>query len=253
MIHPVKALLQRLKSVSPDALIYKVLPHYLMEIIKTYFRVTVSGVENLPKRGAAIVAANHSGVSGFDAMVLHHEINLAVGRFPRVLTHHLWFVNPLTAIPAMRLGFIEANLKNGLKSLQKNQLVVIFPEGESGNFKPSVAAYQLQEFKRGFIRMALKAQVPIIPTLIIGAEESHINLKKLKLSKWMKGLTLPLPLNIIPLPSKWHIIFLEPIYLNYGPEAAEDSELIRELAEDFQERLQQKLNEALANRAHIFV
>lgn len=248
-----KPLVQRLKRLAPQSLLYKTLPYYFMELIKTYFRVEVSGIENLPTHGAAIVAANHSGISGFDAMVLHHEIRLAVHRRPRVLTHHLWFMNPATAVPAMRLGFIEANMRNGLNALRKKRLVVIFPEGESGNFKPSREAYQLQEFKRGFIRMALMEQVPIVPTLVIGAEETHINLKKIKFGKWLKGLTLPLPLNVVPLPSKWKVIFLPPMRLPHGPEAAHDPDLVHELAEEFQERLQEKLNNELSQRKHVFI
>ena len=54
-----------------------------------------------------------------------------------------------------------------------------------GNFKASSNRYHLQEFKRGFIRMALLTKAPIIPTLIIGAEETHINLKQLKLAKYI--------------------------------------------------------------------
>jgi len=103
-----------------------------------------------------------------------------------VLTHHLWFLTKTTAIPANKLGFIEATSENGLKALKKNQLVVLFPEGEYGNFKPSSKAYQLQEFKRGFIRMALATNSPIIPTLILGAEETHVNLSRLKLTKFLR-------------------------------------------------------------------
>ena len=63
-------------------------------------------------------------------------------------------------------------------------MIILFPEGEKGNFKPSRKSYELQEFKRGFVRMALETQSPIIPTLVIGAEETHINLSQLKLPKY---------------------------------------------------------------------
>lgn len=236
-----------------ETLVYKLLPHFFLELMKTYFRVKVEGGENLPRRGGAVVIANHSGVSGFDAMVLHHEITRACKRYPRVLTHHLWFLNRTTAIPAQKLGFVEATTENGLKALRKKQIVVLFPEGEYGNFKPSSKAYQLQEFKRGFIRMALQTGSVIIPTLVIGAEESHVNLSRLKLTRFLRGVVLPLPLNIIPLPSKWRIIFLAPIQLPYEKQAAEDSELVRELAEEIQEKMQERLNEELKKRDSVFL
>lgn len=246
-------IISQLMSADRETLLYKLLPHFFLELMKTYFRVQVEGAENLPKRGRALITPNHSGVSGFDALVLQHEITRASGRHPRVLTHHLWFLTKTTAIPANRLGFIEATTDNGLKALKKNQLVVLFPEGEFGNFKPSSKAYQLQEFKRGFVRMAIETGSPIVPTLILGAEESHVNLSRLRFTKYLRGLVLPLPLNIIPLPSKWKIIFMEPVHLPYAKSAVEDRELMHEIANDLQERMQDRLNKELKKRDSIFI
>jgi 1-acyl-sn-glycerol-3-phosphate acyltransferase len=236
-----------------ETLLYKLLPHFFLELMKTYFRVQVEGGEKLPRRGKALITPNHSGVSGFDAMVLHHEIMRAAGRYPRVLTHHLWFLNKTTAIPANKLGFIEATTENGLQALKKNQIVVLFPEGEYGNFKPSSKAYQLQDFKRGFVRMALLTGAPIVPTLILGAEETHVNLSRLKLTRFLRGVVLPLPLNLIPLPSRWKIIFLDPILLPYEPQAADDRELVREIAGDIRDKMQERLNAELKKRDSIFI
>lgn len=249
---PQEKLVDHLLSSDRETVLYKILPHFFMEIVKKYFRVQVEGAEHLPKRGAAIIAPNHSGVSGFDAMVLHHEITRASQRYPRVLTHHLWFLTKTTAIPASKLGFIEANMENGVRSLQKKQMVVIFPEGEKGNFKPSSKAYQLQEFKRGFIRMAIETGAPIIPTIIIGAEETHINLSQLQLSKFLRGLVLPLPLNLLPLPSKWKIIFMEPIDLAADKDKLDDRDYVRDLAFKIQAQMQKRIREELSKRDSVF-
>ncbi len=251
-LKPEEILNQMLQS-DRDTVLYRLLPHLFLELMKTYFRVQVIGAEHLPKRGSALITPNHSGVSGFDAMVLQHEITRACGRYPRVLTHHLWFLTKTTALPANRLGFIEATSENARRALNKNQLVVLFPEGEYGNFKPSTKAYALQEFKRGFVRLAISTECSIIPTLILGAEETHINLSQLKLTRFLRGVILPLPLNIIPLPSKWKVIFLEPIRLPYKPSAIHDRELMREVAEEIQEKMQQRLNQELSTRGSIFI
>lgn len=245
-------LINRLFSADRETVLYKLLPHFFGELIKTYFRVEVEGTEHLPKHGRGLILPNHSGVSGFDAMVLHHEIARASKRYPRVLTHHLWFLNQTTAIPAHRLGFVEATMETGLKYLRRNQLVVLFPEGEYGNFKPSSKAYQLQDFKRGFVRMALQTGAPIIPTLVLGAEETHINLSRLKLTKFLRGLILPLPLNLIPLPSRWKIIFMDPVVLPYKKDAIHDRELVKELANDLREKMQERLNLELSKRGSVF-
>ena len=241
-----------LKDLDPEILVYRVLPHFLMEVARKYFRLEVEGAENIPRRGAALLTPNHSGYSGFDAFLLAHEVFKSSGRVPRVLTHHLWFLSKATSIPAEKVGFIEASMPNAMTQLKKNNLVVIFPEGEYGNFKPSSKRYHMQEFKRGFIRMALQRQCPIVPVLIIGAEETHINLAQLKFTKYLRGLVLPLPLNVIPLPAKWKFVFLPPIHLPYKAEAADDRELVGELAQEIRERMQEALSEYVGKRESVY-
>lgn len=237
-----------LKNLDRDTLLYRVLPHLMMEILRKYFRLEVEGLENIPKKGAAIIAPNHSGYSGFDALLLSHIIHKEIHRIPRVLTHHFWFLTKTTAIPAQKMGFTEATFENGLHELKKNNLILLFPEGESGNFKPTSQMYQLQEFKRGFVRMALATQSPIIPTLVIGAEETHINLSQLKFTKFLRGTVLPIPLNIIPLPVKWKIKYLPPIRLPYSPSALDDRDLILEITQEIQEQMQEALSEEIQKR-----
>ena len=237
---------------SPDDIIYRAAPRFIMEVMRKYFRLQVEGLENIPKKGPVIIAPNHSGYSGFDAMILAYEIYKATGRTPRVLTHHLWFITKTTSIPASKLGFIEATTKNGMATLEKKKMIILFPEGEYGNFKPTSKAYQLQEFKRGFVRMALQTGAPIVPTMIVGAEETHINLKQIKFSKLLRGVVLPLPLNVIPLPAKWKIKFLKPIDLPYKASAANDRALVREIAEDIREMGQDNIKKETVNRDGIF-
>ncbi len=241
-----------LQNLPREVLLYRVMPHLLLEIVRKYFRLEVEGLEHLPKHGPVIIAPNHSGYSGFDAVILSHEIFKATQRIPRVMTHHLWFISEAVALPAQKMGFIEATTKNGDELLKKHNMIVLFPEGEHGNFKSTRKAYHLQEFKRGFVRLAVANKATIVPTLILGAEETHINLKELKFSKFLKGLVLPLPLNVIPLPAKWKIIFMEPIHLPYKANATDDSELMREIAQDVRERMQTRLNKELSKREYIY-
>ena len=100
--------------------------------------------------------------------------------------------------------------------------------------------------------MAIQQQCPIIPTLILGAEETHINLARLKFSKYLRGTILPLPLNVIPLPAKWHIIFMEPIYLPYSEKQLDDRELISDLADDIRERMQTRLSQEVNKRKNLY-
>ena len=236
-----------------DSLLYKVFPRLFMEMMKKYFRLEIEGLENIPSKGPVIISPNHSGFAGFDAMILAYILQEKTKRIPRVMTHHLWFLTDKTALPAQKMGFIEATYENGISLLKKNHLVVLFPEGANGNFKASSKKYQLQEFKRGFVRMAMQTNAVIVPTLIIGAEETNINLQKLKFTKFLRGLVLPLPLNIIPLPAKWKIVFHKPINLPFGPDKVSDSELCHDLANEIQESMQKKLNKELRKRGSAYI
>ena len=219
-----------------------------MELMKKYFRLEIVGIENIPTRGPVIIAPNHSGFSGFDALILAYILQQNTKRSPRVLTHHLWFLTETTSIPAHKLGFTEATYENGVNLLKKNHMIVLFPEGEHGNFKPSTKRYQLQEFKRGFVRMALTTNAKVVPTIILGAEETHINLQELKFTKFLRGLVLPLPLNILPLPAKWKIIFEKPMSFPFPPEKVNDRELCHDLATEVQEHMQKRINKELKTR-----
>ncbi|MEZ4873681.1 MAG: 1-acyl-sn-glycerol-3-phosphate acyltransferase [Bdellovibrionales bacterium] len=159
-----------------------------------------------------------------------------------------------TAVPAQKLGFIEATSQNGLRALKNNQLIILFPEGENGNFKPTKNAYELQEFKRGFVRMALETRTPIIPTLVIGAEETHINLTQLRFGKELKNLVLPIPFNVFPLPVRWKIKFLPPVDLShFSADTINDREKVRKIAANIQKDMQKSLIKELENREGIFV
>jgi 1-acyl-sn-glycerol-3-phosphate acyltransferase len=241
-----------LKDLDSDQLLYKVMPHFVTEIMRKYFRLEIEGLENIPKRGPAILAPNHSGFSGFDAFLIADSVYRGVHRVPRVLTHQFWFLTSATAAPAQKLGFIEATKENGRAQLAKHNLIVLFPEGEYGNFKPSSKRYRLQDFRRGFVRLALEYQCPIIPVVVLGAEETNVNLAQLKFTKFLKGTILPLPLNMLPLPARWKIKFLPPIELPYQPEAANDAELVHEIAADIREQLQKTINLELRDRGSAF-
>jgi len=241
------------KKFFSDQLLYRVIPFQLMEAMSKYFRLQVEGMENVPGKGPAIIAPNHSGFSGFDAMILLHQIQKATGRVPRVLSHHLWFANRLTARPAEKLGFVKASIDNGLKILMKKQLLLIFPEGERGNFKPTTESYELRDFRSGFVRLAMRTGTPIVPALVLGAEETHINLKEFKLPRKWGGYILPVPLNLIPLPARWKIKILEPIVLPFDPRNASDHELVQEIADEIREKMQSAIKKELHNRKSVYL
>lgn len=241
-----------LAKLDVDRLLLHVLPRFLLEIIRKYLRLEVEGIENIPQKGRTIVIPNHSGWSGFDAVMIGNEIFQNRHRVPRVLAHHGFFVGEIRVV-AQKMGLAEASTQNGLRLLNKNNLVVLFPEGEYGNFKPTSERYKLREFKRGFVRMAMQTGAPVVPAIVIGAEETHINLASLKLTKYLKGQVIPIPLNLLPLPAKWKIKFLDPIdFSSYSPEDADNHELVRQKAEEIRDLMQVAINKELQTRKYVY-
>ncbi len=229
------------------------LQRFMLDIVRQYFRLEVEGLDNIPRKGSALIVPNHSGVTALDAVMIGNEIFRERKRIMRILAHPLWFIGPNLRILARRIGLEEADKDKGVHLLKKGNLVLIFPEGAEGNFKPTAERYHLREFKRGFVRMAIATKSPIIPTVVIGAEETNINLSSISVSKYLKGTVIPIPLNVIPLPAKWKIVFLKPISLKkYSAKDLANSELMHKIADDVKKLIQERIDEELKNRDWIY-
>lgn len=249
-----KALLRYLQHLpNKEELAFKLLPYLTLEIIRKYFRVESEGFENIPKKGGAIVYCNHSGYAGFDAVLLAHEVKKKSKRNLRPVAHKLWFMGEHIKVVSQKMGLIEASYESCLKQLKKGRILLLFPEGENGNFKPSHRRYHLQKFKRGFVRLAIEANVPLVPAHIIGAEETHINLSQLKITKKLLGIIAPIPLNIIPLPAKWKIKIHPSENLISSTDALDDQVKINDLSSQHRRMLQRKIIADLRQREFVFI
>jgi 1-acyl-sn-glycerol-3-phosphate acyltransferase len=238
---------------TPEEIAYEHLPAFLMEVLTKYLRVECFGMENIPKRGPCILIANHSGYMGFDAMVLGWEVYRSVGRLPRIIAHKLWFLHPEISVAAHRFGLVPATFDNGLKVLKRKQLLLLFPEGEEGNFKPSRLRYRLRRFRRGFVRLALETGAPIVPIAVIGAEETHLTLSQIRWAKPLLGIIIPVPLNVVPLPAKWSIYVGKPIKLKKNPAKAGDMAYVTELSRKIRHQLQHDIHTKLKSRKSVFL
>ncbi len=243
----------RLKEQNAEKLALVVFPKFLLEIVRKYFRIETHGLENIPRRGKALIAPNHSGCAGLDAVMLGHVLHEQTGRIPRTLTlwnFFRWF--PMFSGVAEKMGLKPATTENGTVLLRKNHLVICFPEGEEGSFKPSSERYRLQTFHTGFIRMALLSGAPIVPCVIIGAEEANINLGTLRLTQYVKPILMPIPFNMVPLPAKWDIRFLPPIDLSAHKDQAGDRKNLERLANEVRAQIQERITADLRQREYVY-
>jgi 1-acyl-sn-glycerol-3-phosphate acyltransferase len=243
----------------------KVLLNLVRPLYRNWFRVEVSGLENVPSDSAALVVANHSGTVALDAIMtqvaLHDEH--PAHRNLRMLAANLVFQLPVVADLARKAGHTLACNPDAERLLRAGEVVGVWPEGFKGIGKPFSERYRLQRFGRGgFVAAALRTKAPIIPTSIVGAEEIYPMIGNAKLLARMFGLpyfpitpTFPWlgPLGMVPLPSKWFIHFGEPIPTDEFPEnAADDPMLVFDLTDRVRERIQQQLYDLLAKRPSVF-
>jgi 1-acyl-sn-glycerol-3-phosphate acyltransferase len=230
----------------------------------SWFRVEVRGAENLPTDGSALLVSNHAGTLPIDGMILHTVVYDEIGRHVRMLGADLIFKTPFSGDLARKTGTTLACQEDAERLLASNQLVAVFPEGFKGLGKPYADRYKLQRFGRGgFVSAALRAQVPIIPTAIVGSEEIYPLIAKVPGLARMLGLPYfpitPLfpwlgPLGMIPLPSKWIIEFGEAITTDeLGSGAADDPMIVFNITDQVRETIQQTLYALLMQRRSAFL
>lgn len=222
-----------------------------LDTLEKYLRLEVSGTEHIPETGSFICVANHSGIAGLDALMLAQQIKKIRGTQPSILAHKLWFAADVLAPLQKSLGLIRADFSSSLRGLQNGGALVLFPEGEGGNFKPTKRRYRLQDFRGGFARAALISGAPIVPCVIIGAEETHINLGRLTFLRKIIGTDIPLPLNLLPLPIKWKIKFFPPVRIRGQETDALDHARIDRECLKMRHLLQKKVVEELRRRKSI--
>jgi 1-acyl-sn-glycerol-3-phosphate acyltransferase len=234
-----------------------------MPLYSLYWRCEVFGVENIPTEGPALLAANHSGTIPVDGAMLKIATLKEHGRNPWLLAADIAFKIPVFRDVIRVAGNARADRGETVALLRKGELIGVFPEGFKGIGKGWKKRYQLQRFGRGgFVEVAMETGAPIIPVAIIGGEEIYPMIANLKTLARRFGLpyfpitpTFPLlgPLGAIPLPSKWMIAFGKPSpTAHHGPDAAEDTQLVLEMAEETRQAVQDLLKEYLPRRRNAF-
>jgi 1-acyl-sn-glycerol-3-phosphate acyltransferase len=223
-------------------------PEYIRRVLPlwraglgTYFRAEVRGLDNVPERGPALLVGNHSGGTYIaDTFIFATEFYSHFGperRFHQ-LAHDIAARLPATGLS--RWGTVAASHDNARKAFDKGAPVLVYPGGDYETFRPTWHSDRIEFGGRtGFIKLALERDVPIVPVVAIGGQETALfatrGERAAEVTGWAKltrikvlpvalappfGLTLlDLPARL-PLPAKITVEVRPPIDLRerFGPQ-----------------------------------
>ena len=220
-------------------------------LYRSYFRVTVSGIEHVPKRGRAMLVGNHSGGYAVDgAMVL---ASVLLDMEPPRLAHGMAekFINevPFMSLWTNRTGQFTGLPEHAIRLLEDERILMVFPEGARGTAKLYKERYSLVDFGTGFMRLAMKTRTPIVPFAFIGGGEAIPTVANAyALGKLLGAPYIPLTpyLLPLPLPRPCEILYGEPMRL--PGTGNEDDEHIEKLVAQVKERVHELMDEGRRRR-----
>ncbi|MEX2658318.1 MAG: lysophospholipid acyltransferase family protein [Acidimicrobiales bacterium] len=235
-------------------------------IYRHLFRAEWDGLERIPASGGALFVANHAGAVPSDAPVIMHGIEKELGRPVYGLADSMFKGVPVVGTLWSRMGGVVAHPDNAYRLLkEKGQLVLAFPEGAKGPGKTYKERYQLRRFGRGgFVEIAMRAGVPIIPIAVVGAEESMPILVNIPpLAKLLGTPYFPITANqllfgpvlglLAYLPAKFSLRVLEPVSFDVEPDLARYSKSrVMEEAESIRQQIQEALFDMLRHRESVW-
>ena len=241
------------------------LPAYRL-LTQLYFRPKVRGLEHIRTEGPVVLVGNHSGgtlIADTFAFAFAFYTYFGADRRFHQLAHDLVFSVPGLAT-LRKYGTIPASHQNAERALRAGAALLVYPGGDRESFRPSWDSDEIQfEDRSGFIRLALANEVPIVPVVAIGGQETALFLTRgrrlarlLQLDRLLRLEVLPIQLGPpfgvtvldlpgrIPLPSQITIQVLPEVRVEqFGPQPDVDA-----VYEEITNQMQQALDELAQER-----
>jgi 1-acyl-sn-glycerol-3-phosphate acyltransferase len=247
----------------------------LLPVLEKYFRVKWKGLDNIPTT-SFLGVGNHLGVHFMPESFLWVGKCHTLDHVPamKVLVHRvLHDASTILKLPKKEFGILNASHKNAVEALSTGHAVTVYPGGDRENSKPFKDRHKIDFYEHtGYIKLALRAQVPILPVVGIGGGETAIVLssgekfaKKTGLTDLFKLHTWPIywsfpggwhighfPHLSLPLPAQITMSVLPPISTaSYSPEDAEDPEILAKLNTEIVTLMQKELSRMAKGRIPI--
>jgi 1-acyl-sn-glycerol-3-phosphate acyltransferase len=234
-------------------------------VYSKWFRTEWEGLEKIPSHGGALLVANHAGAIPSDAPVIMHGIEKELERPVYGLADYFFRTVPVVGTLWARSGGVPARPGNAYRLLrEQHQLALVFPEGTKGPSKSYTDRYQLRRFGRGgFVEIAMRAGVPVIPIAVVGSEEAMPVLFRLPSVARAIGVPyVPITANLLafgplgvvaPFPAKFKLRVLDPVHFDVAPDQDRYSKSrIMEESERIRTQLQETVYDMLRARRSIW-
>lgn len=239
----------------------RVLILFLTFFYRAWLRVETCGIERVPP-GRVLVVANHAGNTfAWDGTMLGMSLFLEAEppRSVRGMGEYYLPTIPFFSVFMHRMGSVVGTPANCVQLLEREEAIMVFPEGRRGFVKPYTRRYQLQRFGLGFLRLALETDTPIVPVGIVGAEEQSPGIADVRwLGRLVGSPAFPITLlfpwlglaGFLPLPVKFRIHFGEPLRFEGDPH--EEDAKIQKKAEAVKRAIRGLIAEGRAARRSWF-
>jgi 1-acyl-sn-glycerol-3-phosphate acyltransferase len=234
-------------------------------IYSKWFRTEWEGLEKIPAEGGALLVANHAGAIPSDAPVIMHGIEKELGRPIYGLADYFFRTVPVIGTLWARSGGVSARPANAYRLLrEQQQLALVFPEGTKGPSKSFTDRYQLRRFGRGgFVEIAMRAGVPVIPIAVVGSEEAMPVLFRLPTLARALGVPyVPITANLLtmgpvgvvmPFPAKFKLHVLDPVHFDVPADQDRYSKSrIMEESERIRSHIQDAVYDMLRDRRSVW-
>lgn len=246
-------------------------------LYNNYFHVQTSGWHHIPKNQKVLMVGSHNGgLAAPDMPMMMYDWLRRFGTEQPVygLMHPIiWQTFPSLAETVAKTGAVVAHPKMAYAALRSGASVLVYPGGAQDVFRPHHLRNQIYfAGRKGFIKLALREEVPIVPMISCGAHDTLYVMADIyelinQLHQWgmpwlfgLDPIVFPVflglpwglgmgPLPHIPLPVPMHTRVCPPIvFESYGKEAARDRHYVNECYELVRSQMQQELD-ALARVA----
>ncbi len=237
-----------------------------------YFDPEIQGFEHVPDEGPFLVVGNHSGgmyMPDYWAF-LHRWLEERGAEAPLYsLAFDFLFGIPGAASLARKIGAVPASQGNGDRLLARGDPVIVYPGGDADDYRPWTERHQVElRGRTGFVRLALRHGVPVVPLVAHGSHDTiivlahgdrvarHLGLDRLRITVMPTVLgppwgIAPVQLPTIPLPAKVTARVCEPLdWTPFGPEAADDPGVVAHCYEEVLGRMQSNLDELVEALPH---